>query len=79
MVGNSDINKSIQETRSIITSNCNKKTNELANNYIQNTLDTSKKELNSKVNFLSELKEIRKSYVKNIIVGQLNSRLAGYK
>ena len=72
MVGNIDINESIQETHSIVTSNCNKKTNELANNYIQNTLDTSKKESNSKLNFLSELKEMRKSYVKNIIVGQLN-------
>ena len=72
MVGNIDINESIQETHSIVTSNCNKKTNELANNYIQNTLDTSKKESNSKLNFLSELKEMRKSYVKNTIVGQLN-------
>ena len=72
MVGNIDINESIQEIHSIITSNCNKKTNELANNYIQNTLDTSKKESNSKLSFLSELKEMRKSYVKNIIVGQLN-------
>ena len=61
MVGNIDINESIQEIHSIITSNCNKKTNELANNYIQNT---SKKESNSKLNFLSELKEMRKSYVK---------------
>ena len=72
MVGNIDINESIQETHSIVTSNCNKKTNELANNYIQNTLDTSKKESNSKLNFLSELKEMRRSYVKNRIVGQLN-------
>ena len=72
MVGNTDINESIQETHSIVTSNSNKKTNELANNYIQNTLDTSKKESNSKVNFLSELKEMRKSYVENIIVDQLN-------
>ena len=58
--------------RYIVTSNCNKKTNELDNNYIQNTLDTSKKESDSKLNFLSELKEMRKSYVKNLIVGQLN-------
>ena len=65
MVGNIDINESIQETPSIVTSNCNKKTNELANNYIQNTLDTSKKESNSKLNFLSKLKGMRKSYVKN--------------
>ena len=72
MVGNIDINESIQETHSIVTSNSNKKTNELANNYVQNTLDISKKESNSKLNFLSELKEMRKSYVKNIIVGQLN-------
>ena len=43
MVGSIDINESIQETHSIVTSNCNKKTNELANNYIKNTLDTSKK------------------------------------
>ena len=37
IVGNIDINESIQETHSIVTSNCNKKTNELANNYILNT------------------------------------------
>ena len=86
MVGNIDIYESIQETYSIVTSNCNEKTNELANNYVQNTLDTSKKKSNSKLNFLSELKEIRKSYVNYIIVGQLNlnslrnkSRLVGYK
>ena len=71
MVGNIDINESIEETHSIVTSNCNKKTNELASNYIQNT-DTSKKESNSKLNFLSEVKEMRKGYIKNVIVGQLN-------
>ena len=69
MIGNIDINESIQETHSIVTSNCNKKTDELVNNYVQNTLDTPKKESNSKINFLSEM---RKSYGENIIVGQLN-------
>ena len=54
MVGNIDIKVSLQ----VIAI---KKTNELANNYIQNT---SKKESNSKLHFLSELKEMRKSYVK---------------
>ena len=46
--------------------------NELANKCVENALDTSEKESNRKLNFLSELKEMRKSYVKNIIVGQLN-------
>ena len=43
MVGNIDINESIQETHSIVTSNCNKKTDELVNSYIQNTLDNSER------------------------------------
>ena len=60
-VGNIDINESIQETDSIVTSNCNKKTNGFANNYVQNTLEISGKESNRNLNFLSELKEIRKS------------------
>ena len=64
IVGNIDINESIQETHCIITSNCNKRTNELANSYVQNTLDISEKESNRKLNSLSELKEMRKSCVK---------------
>ena len=63
MLVNIDINESIQETHSIITSNCNKKLMSLP-------ITIFKKKLNGKLNFLSELKEMRKSYVKNIIVGQ---------
>ena len=40
---NIDVKESIQETHSVVTSNCNKKTDELAYNYIQNTLDAPKK------------------------------------
>ena len=49
----------------------NKKTNELANNYGQNSLDIFWKETKGNFSFLSELKEMIKSYVTNIIVGQL--------
>ena len=48
-MGNIDINERIQETHSIVTSNYNKRTNELANNYVQNTLDISEKESNRKL------------------------------
>ena len=44
-----------------------KKTNELANNYVQNTLDISEKY--SELIHNPELIKMRKSYVKNIIVG----------
>ena len=66
------MNESIQETHFTITNNCNKKTNGLANNYVYGKLDISEKEKNRNLNFLTELREMRKSYVKNIIVGQLN-------
>ena len=38
-----DIIESILKTHSIVTSNFNKKTNELANIYVQNILDISEK------------------------------------
>lgn len=58
------MNESIQETHFTVTSNCNKKTNELANNYVHGKFDISGKKKKKNLNFLSELREIRKSYVK---------------
>ena len=69
---NIDMNKNIHKTQATFMSNCNKKTNELANNYVQKILNISRKETNRKLNFLSELKEIKKSYVKNIVGCHLN-------
>ena len=66
------MNERIQEAHSTVTSNFSKKTNELANNYGQSTLDISWKETRRNFIFLSELEEMNKSYVKNIVVGQLN-------
>ena len=48
-------------------------TYELANNYVQNKIGNSGKEQNGKLSFFRELRQMRKSCVKNVIVGQLNA------
>ena len=39
---------------------------------MQNKIDNSGKEQNGKLSFFRELRQMRKSCVKNVIVGQLN-------
>ena len=39
---------------------------------MQNKIDNSEKEQNGKLSFFRELRQMRKSCVKNVIVGQLN-------
>ena len=74
--GNSAFGANLAERRSIITrNNCNKKY-ELANSYVQ-YIRHLWKEPNRNLNFLSAPKEMKKSYVKNIIVGQLNINSIG--
>ena len=71
-IDNTDVNESIREAHCIVVSHCNKKSNEFANNFIQNTLHVSGKETNRNLNFLSELKKMLKNYEKNITVDQIN-------
>ena len=74
--GNSAFGANLAERHSIITrNNCNKKY-ELANSYVQ-YIRHLWKEPKRNLNFLSAPKEMKKSYVKNIIVGQLNINSIG--
>ena len=66
------MNESIQETHFNGSNICNKKANGPTINYVHGKFDISGKEKNRNLNFLSELREMRKIYVINTIVGQLN-------